>query len=45
MMLSVLKCRFTGQTGPAGKLYYNHKTGRMQADTDKLMKVEEMKEI
>jgi len=45
MMLSVLKCRFTGQTGPAGKLYYNHKTGRMQADTDKFMRVEEIREI
>ena len=28
--LHVLKCRFSGQTGPAGWLYFNRDTGRME---------------
>lgn len=31
---AVLKCRWNGNTGPAGGAYYDHETGRMRSDRE-----------
>lgn len=34
----VLKCRYTGKTGPSGSFHYNFDTGRMDPGSDRFMK-------
>lgn len=38
----VLKCRYTGLTGPSGTLYYNFETGRLKKGSDEFDKQEEI---
>jgi len=38
----VLKCRYTGLTGPSGTLYYNFDTGRLKKGSDEFEKQEEI---
>jgi len=38
----VLKCRYTGLTGPSGTLYYNFETGRLKKGSDEFEKQEEI---
>ncbi len=42
--LHVLKCRFTGRTGPAGHVLYDETTGRMNHTTDPDSTVDEFEE-
>jgi hypothetical protein len=37
--MAVLKCRFTGLTGPAGTAYYNNQTGRFQKECEDQFKL------
>jgi twinkle protein len=38
----VLKCRYTGLTGPSGTLYYNFDTGRLKKGSDEFEKQKEI---
>ena len=38
----VLKCRYTGLTGPSGTLYYNFETGRLKKGSDEFERQEEI---
>lgn len=38
----VLKCRYTGLTGPSGTLYYNFETGRLKKGSDEFEKQNEI---